>query len=527
LKYINLENNNIRSAIPERLGNLENLDTLRLRKNQIKGIHSTLGNMKSLKYLDLAHNQIAGALSADISKLTLLKNIFLNNNRITDLPDLTSFTTLDSLNLSYNYLTFEDLESNWTIPKIKYSPQSEISLSLQHVVRINNPVRITTNPGGTQNNYQWYHDDKILNQATTNSYLINSVNRATIGYYYSQVTSNIVPGLTLKTGLQRVDAQIKIKGKIQSSLYPKVDKGKVFIYEVTKTFPFPSYDTLELNPNGEYALDSILLRDYMIMGAPNSANFPDLLPTYFGDVIYWDEADVLKFQGDSLNIRVNIGGKPAKTVGSGALQGTLSLPEETEEEGRFLAVGARVSDAGVSLRRKTSTGKTLAGVKYELVAYTKTDADGFFSFENLPSEKLYIKIEFPGVPMDTTTDIAIDVTDGQITLAAEITKTGIAVDIEEPTGLKIRYQFESLTVYPNPAADHIFVKVPGDLMPQSAEIYDLSGILVKRIDRLEYISDNIFRIGLKEMKQGEYILSVGETRGKVKFRGSGRITIMR
>ena len=76
-----LGKNNLRGEIPPELGNLANLEDLRLRENQLSGdIPPELGNLENLTVLLLYLNKLSGDIPPELGNLGNLTNIRLERN---------------------------------------------------------------------------------------------------------------------------------------------------------------------------------------------------------------------------------------------------------------------------------------------------------------------------------------------------------------------------------------------------------------------------------------------------------------
>ena len=69
-----LHNNQLSGSIPKELGNLTNLEVLRLYGNELSGsIPTELGNLVNLTELNLGGNQLSGTLPQSLTMLTKLE----------------------------------------------------------------------------------------------------------------------------------------------------------------------------------------------------------------------------------------------------------------------------------------------------------------------------------------------------------------------------------------------------------------------------------------------------------------------
>ncbi len=108
LDELNLDYNDLSGSIPTALGNLTNLQHLTFRTNRLSGpIPVALGDLTNLKKLNLQSNRLSGEIPAALSDLTNLEELILTDNKLTgSIPTaLSDLTNLESLYLNYNDLS--------------------------------------------------------------------------------------------------------------------------------------------------------------------------------------------------------------------------------------------------------------------------------------------------------------------------------------------------------------------------------------------------------------------------------------
>lgn len=198
LVTLNLSRNNIQGGIPDQIANLTSLQTLNLEVNALSGgVTTSLGSLGQLSTLSLASNQLSGDVPESLATLPNLSVIKLWGNYFTSIPIFDPAKTT-TLSVEYNSLDFGDLEPNINISGITYVPQAPLPPG--GIFNFNTGTSITvpfTTPG-SGNSYQWYRASTTpVAGATSASLTLAAPTSADVDSYTVQVTSSVVPGLTL------------------------------------------------------------------------------------------------------------------------------------------------------------------------------------------------------------------------------------------------------------------------------------------------------------------------------------------
>ena len=113
---VNLYSNELSGEIPSELGNLTNLETLKLDRNELSGeIPSELGNLTNLETLKLSWHELSGEIPSELGNLTNLETLWLDGNPWSwpnalsgEIPsELGNLTNLKYLSLKLNALSGE------------------------------------------------------------------------------------------------------------------------------------------------------------------------------------------------------------------------------------------------------------------------------------------------------------------------------------------------------------------------------------------------------------------------------------
>lgn len=106
LEILNLTSNFFEGHIPPTISSLEHLQTLILDNNNFTGrLPDSLGSLSSLAVLNVGSNSLYGYLPHSLGDLENLRVLVLSSNNFSgDVPDLSSLTNLQVLNLENNFL---------------------------------------------------------------------------------------------------------------------------------------------------------------------------------------------------------------------------------------------------------------------------------------------------------------------------------------------------------------------------------------------------------------------------------------
>ena len=108
LMVLNLEGNELSGEIPSDLAGMRSLLAFNLGNNQLTGsIPPALAGIGGLKQLVLENNQLSGPIPLELERLSQLELLALDGNRLTGTipPELGSIATLRTLDLADNLLT--------------------------------------------------------------------------------------------------------------------------------------------------------------------------------------------------------------------------------------------------------------------------------------------------------------------------------------------------------------------------------------------------------------------------------------
>ncbi len=486
----------------------ERVVSVNLAANNLTGrIPSELRNLGEAVSLNFSGNQLSGSVPGSLAQLGKLQTFNLSQNNIRDLPDLSSLPSIQLFDVSSNNLEFDDLEPNVSIPNFVYAEQAAFAAETDSLQPVHQPFLLSLSAGGSANQYQWYRQGVPVAGAESPSLFIEDLIYDNMGAYDLRVTNTIVPGLTLKSASQRIRATAVLQGTVRdASERPVADAVGALL--AVKTGKYDTAAHYAADANGNFSMPAVVLGDYLLYASQNPQRY---IPTYYKTSTDWAEADVISLRDDVAGIDIAMESMPVELTpddGDNQVAGTL---DEDVPEGRLLA-RQRVKGAGVSLHRQRARGKGLEDeFVYELLAYIQTDDNGEFSIGNLPDGVYRINIQYPGVPMDSTSFVEFEVGGGasveenNIVLEALVTESGIVVSKVAETGIYLGY-FKDLQVFPNPADKFLTIQyaklVKGQVV---AGLYDLNGKMLQQLSLTDH-RNGFHQMEVSALKSGLYLL---------------------
>jgi len=239
-----------------------------------------------------------------------------------------------------------------------------------------------------------------------------------------------------------------------------------------------------------YYFNNIGTGDYLVLGFSDEAiNLTSpYLPTYYGDVIFWEEATVitLGFPQNPYDIHLvsydSIGG------GIGGVNGQI-----IQGGGKSVSMANRevvlLDNSGIPVR------------------FTYTDADGNFNFSSLPLGNYQVHPNITGITAFPV-EVVLDPENTHTTVIMTIVGNTITGITEKPSSHVIR------TLYPNPVISEIELTVKNGIEGRlNATVLDAYGRNVIQQLLGNAGETESFRIDVESLAPGLYFLRVNDAKG--------------
>jgi hypothetical protein len=468
-------------------------------------------NGQSITSVDLSNNNLAGPLADPLVDILSLQSVNISGNDITAIPDFTLNPEITSLNVSDNHLDFASLEPNAAITGINYLIQADVGDSVDAEIPVGSSFEFSIPSGGESTQYQWKRNGELVVDATQPTFLLPAISRQTMGEYVAELTNPKLPGLTLKSAVQKVLAYADVSGKLYADVNVPAEQGDLTLYKV-QPGAFERVVSVPVQTDGSYTFNRMILDNYQIRGFADTLVYTSALPTYYKNTIFWEEADTLFLENNLTDLNITSQIEPGPPSGRGVISGYL---QEDDGTGRVKdpEKNKRVAQAGVSARRVERTGRT-KGEILTLVAYVFTNEEGEFTLPNLSVGEYRLNFEYPGYPMNHasyTTVMIGTAFESQVMVEASVIDGKISVSKLVITGL---YEAEGYQadVFPNPAVEYIQMKFPREANGRVITFSDMTGRTVQQVSAEQKEAT----LDVKDFQKGVYILQINENGVRVK-----------
>lgn len=494
--------------------------------NTWQGVFVENGRLRNLKLPDAG---LVGVVPSEFLDLTGLDTIDLSQNQLSGFPNVSNFPNLDYLDVSDNQLGIVELLNNSTIPNYFYAPQADFGVPVtdripagsDSLLRINSSSMIAP-----QNTYQWYFEPHLtegfvpIPNADSVAYDILAIDFDQMGSYYVEIKNPALPDLTIKNNPVTILAETEITGTIFKEGSTPLAGGLVDVYRI-ESGPYTLEDSAIISQEGVYRFDRVVLGDFIVKVTPEEEDSV-VLQTHYISQQDWVDADTLflRQKAEQIDIQMlpNPGNFDVAPGNTGFLIGLLE--DQTNSSGRIDA-RRKVKKAGCSLRRRTRSGGGRGNQQedeFVLVAYVETDDDGNFSFSNIPPGYYRINIQYPGVPMDESSQIEFEISaefeNTGFQLNASITDEAIIVNLEEILG-NLKPFLKNTMLYPNPVDEvmNIDYLVYRKMESLIFEVIDLKGNTLYHQELPHQMGNQSTSIELKQFGSGVYFIRLSANEG--------------
>lgn len=393
-----------------------------------------------------------------------------------------------------------------------------MSLASYNVIIANFNIYVPYHPEAPQSKFKFYPDDNgnrlkyffkdltvsenVLSwewnfgdgETSTEQNPVHIYNETGVFKVLFTVTFNIKGIITTNTITGRIYISeslfFHIGGHAFTEYFP-VDKGLTYLYLIDSLEQYIPVDTVQIDTLGFYLFYQIPVGDYVIKTQPanNSVYYGEMMPTYYGNIMYWEDAEIIHHNSTSWEYDIHMMHLEEMPNGKCSLDGNVTYGN----------LGSSIMDLPAK-----NVDLYLFDNNNNLLASHYSNEEGFFDFSNLHTGTYWIYPEITGVICDTLQIILSD---------EDPNATGIEIIIG-PTGPDFIFnnKFETNIIsnlFPNPTNSTINVEFElNNHEIVVAEILDLQGRIVFSQQTENFVLNGKLSINISNLKKGTYILNL-------------------
>lgn len=271
----------------------------------------------------------------------------------------------------------------------------------------------------------------------------------------------VVEDTTALPGMSQLDVQLHaielyaIAGRVFAG-DPAIESGFAYGYKMQEGIVTDVYAEM-VGAEGHYEFSGLSPAQYIIKAepSPNSQYYGDFLPTYYGDVLHWEEATIINLTGTTDGRHIHLVPVTASPQGPGVISGIIS-----NESGRSGAANIPI---------------VLRSVDPASAIMTYSSTDGSFLFSGISLGTYQLFAEIPGKSMTPET-IVLDDAHNSVTGIDMLIQTNQIVIV----GAGIADILQTAPViYPNPVKDKLNIVLdPAKPVHVIINITDMMGRVV-------------------------------------------------
>ena len=346
-----------------------------------------------------------------------------------------------------------------------------------------NSIIFTDQSTGNINSWNWSFGDgsSSTTQNPNHTYTNAGTYSVTLMVYGPQncqsiVTNSITVGSSPST--------YTISGNVMAgnnSVYNAI----ISLFDVTSNSFVSS--TTSSPATGSYLFSNVAAGTYKVLATPDSSSTigQNYAPTYYGDMLFWSTASVVTVNSNQNLGAINLIALPVVPSGNGLISGNIGT-------------GSKSGSDNVIVNLLDNT--------FNLVATTKTDANGDYSFSNLAYDTYKIWVEIAG---KVTTPISVTLNEANSTSSNnDFIETNGAVT-PKVTSIDNKMTNSDINIYPNPVQNVLNVNLDiNNSGVYTFNIFSITGQMIS-VEQINITSgNNLIRLNTNNLSSGSYILII-------------------
>ena len=277
------------------------------------------------------------------------------------------------------------------------------------------------------------------------------------------------------------------------SEYFPIDMGVAYLYLISSPDQYLPIDTVAFDTLGYYYFYLIPKGNYIVKVEPmlESQYYGTLLPTYYGDKLFWGEAHTINLINTCWEYDINLANSDGFFTGEGTISGNIEYIDQPRSPLNTYAIGANVY---------------LFDDYDNLLTCHYSDEEGVFLFDLVEINTYWLYPEITGINAEK---IKIELTPESPNI------NNIEINIQANSiNYIIPNEGDNLseiigTPYPNPVSSNLNIPLNTTLSnPVSYDIYDMYGHIVFSGLAEIIVGSGNFEISTNNIKNGTYVLRI-------------------
>lgn len=300
--------------------------------------------------------------------------------------------------------------------------------------------------------------------------------------------------------LLSIGTNFSISGTVTAAAN-KLDKGVVLLFKQETTgLRFIKSDTIISADAGMYNFDHTPAGTYVLLASPitGSSVTSTFLPTYSGGTQLWNTAQSFTISGNSTNnilLTSYVSADPTWNTGADIISGLITVSANASANARITS----------STNPAAFVTVYLTNANGDKIAYTQTDKDGKYSFNNVKAGSYKVAPEFAGTGLPGSATSIPLVTDG---LAATVENGSMTLEERSSTSTGILNTTKSTIAiaYPNPAKNYVSIDVSVSTGTGEIKLFNETGAI--KLQQQVRLNDPTITVNIESLATGIYLLQV-------------------
>jgi len=338
---------------------------------------------------------------------------------------------------------------------------------------------INFSQGNTQNSF-WDFGDGHTSTEQNPTHIFNQPGLYTVCLTVSSENCESSYCMNLNVG---ENEEFLLTGNAFAGNYPLAE-GFAFLINTQNNFE--NHRATIIN-NGQFTFNA-LGGQYIVLAFPdfNTILNDHYLPTFYGNTIFWQNANVVNLYQNTENININLVYFNWNDYGSGSISGNVLYLEGEADDFNNLTI-------------------VLLNMQNEVVKTTFIDENYGFRFENLPFGTYQIYAQKPGYQ---TYPLTVSVTVSNPNIEGITVEVGNGVIYTDESNQIIDSNFE-IIAYPNPVIDVLNFNLENQYNADvSVEVFDAAGRLVVQKTFDKKYDNKTISLNVEHLQKGVYFAKV-------------------